>query len=375
MRLMVYPRDSNPYQGLLYEELEKLDVAHRYIGELTGLHTLNLALLPFELIANRARGFTYLHLHWVFRFVLPVIGHRRGVRRLMRWYLVGLLELCRILGIRVVWTAHNIVPHSQVFDDDELGRRQLTARCAAVIAHSEETLKELAAIGCKLPVTAVIPHGPPALLIRRDGSSTVEPNDGLRIVFVGKVLAYKGIEDLLEVLGTEELRPGTSFVVAGACDDPALRDRLLKAAARCKAPVELRLTYLSEEALATLLVSADVMVLPFRRTTSSGSVLMALGAGCPVIIPDLAALSDVPDECAWRYDGSLGGLSRALHAATATPAAVRSQMSAAAFAHARTRSWVASARATKEVMKSVFRAPTPSAEERCQLAESRQRSS
>ena len=288
MRLLVYPRDSNPYQELLYKNLEQLEVHHRYIGELSGRHTLNLILLPFELAVNRIRGFKCLHLHWVYRFAIPVVGRRQFIRRLMRWYFVCLLEWCRVIGVAVVWTAHNVVPHDQVFDDDELGRRQLTARCAAVIAHNEETLRELVAMRCALPPTAVIAPGPPALLICREGARRVEPQAGLRILFAGRVSAYKGVEDLLEVLATQDIPPGTSCVVAGMYDDPALAQRLVQAAARCRIPVELRLSYVSDETLAMLLVSADAVVLPFRRTTSSSSVLMALGAGCPVIIPDIA---------------------------------------------------------------------------------------
>jgi len=357
---MVYPRDPNPYQELLYKELELLQVNHRYIGELSSSHTLNLLLLPFELAVNRLRGFRCLHLHWMYRFGIPLRGRHQILRRMMRWYVVGLLEWCRMIGVAVVWTAHNVVPHGQVFDDDELGRRQLTARCAAVIAHSEETLRVLAAMGCTLPVTAVIAHGPLNLPFYAGAARHPEPRTTQRIVFAGRVSDYKGVEDLLEVLATYDVPPHLSCVIAGACDDPALAERLGQAAARSRIPVELRLHYLSVEELTDLLNSADAVVLPFRRTTSSGSVLLALGAGCPVIIPDLAALDDVPRACAWRYDGTLAGLAGALRDAASTSAPRRLEMSAAALAHVRTRSWPDVAKATKEVLQNAIGVtPTP----------------
>ena len=125
-RVLVYPADSNPYLESLYSELRGLGVEHRYAGELTPSHTLNLCLLPIELVVRRVAG-------------LPAVPPALGVPlhrarrppgppfedRLMRWYLVALLELLRGLGVRTVWTAHNVLPHEQVFDDDRRARRQL----------------------------------------------------------------------------------------------------------------------------------------------------------------------------------------------------------------------------------------------------------
>ena len=174
-RVLVHPADSNPYLESLYFELRGLGVEHRYAGELTRSHTLNLCLLPFELVVRRAAGFRLFHLHWVFRFTAPIAPRARLSRKAMRWYLVALLELLRGLGVRTVWTAHNVLPHEQVFDDDRRARRELVARCSAVIAHDEVTLAELSAIGCRLPLTKVIAPGGPE---GRERRSRTRRSDG-----------------------------------------------------------------------------------------------------------------------------------------------------------------------------------------------------
>ena len=46
--------------------------------------------------------------------------------------------------------------------------------------------------------------------------------------------------------------------------------------------------------MAPLLDRADVVVLPFRQVTTSGSAILALYHGKPLIVPDLAALADLP---------------------------------------------------------------------------------
>ena len=53
MRILVLPRDQNPYQALLYGEMRRLGVQVSYIGQLTPSRTLNLLLLPVEVAADR----------------------------------------------------------------------------------------------------------------------------------------------------------------------------------------------------------------------------------------------------------------------------------------------------------------------------------
>ena len=61
-----------------------------------------------------------------------------------------------------------------------------------------------------------------------------------------------------------------------------------------------------------LLAAADVVVLPFRRVSTSGSALLALCHGRPLIVPDLPGLADLPGQAVLRYDGSRPGLAAAL---------------------------------------------------------------
>ncbi len=365
-RVLVHPADSNPYLESLYFELRGLGVEHRYAGELTRSHTLNLCLLPFELVVRRAAGFRLFHLHWVFRFTAPIAPRARLSRKAMRWYLVALLELLRGLGVRTVWTAHNVLPHEQVFDDDRRARRELVARCSAVIAHDEVTLAELSAIGCRLPLTKVIAPGGPKVV-----SAVREPVDrtgkcSLRVVFVGRVERYKGLEQLMAALSLPTCPSGLSVVIAGECRDRQLAESLAQQAASNSAAIELRFERLSDEEVASLLDSADIAVFPFRSVTTSGSVLLALSAGCPVVIPDLPALADVPRACAWRYAGGSAALAQALAEAASTPPARRSAMAAAALAYADRFSWTASALATNELYEQIA-APAPHSADRPQV--------
>ena len=161
MRVLVLPRDPNPYQRLLYGEMERLGVQVTYIGDLTPSRTLNLLLLPLEVVARRIAGARLIHLHWVFAFTLPV--RAAFSRHATGWHRSGSLSGCefaRMLGMHLVWTAHNVLPHGRVFADDVSARRALVRASDLVLAHSQSTLAELAALGAVARRSAVIQPRP-----------------------------------------------------------------------------------------------------------------------------------------------------------------------------------------------------------------------
>ena len=61
--------------------------------------------------------------------------------------------------------------------------------------------------------------------------------------------------------------------------------------------------------------SSDVVVLPFREILTSGSTLLAMSFGRPVVVPRMGGLVDVVSNgCGFTYDPELtDGLSIALH--------------------------------------------------------------
>jgi O-antigen/teichoic acid export membrane protein/glycosyltransferase involved in cell wall biosynthesis len=338
-KVLVLPRDGNPYQELLYGELRRRGVRVRYLAESTPSHTLNLLLLPVELAVRRLAGARVVHLHWVYGFTFPGGRWTRPVARL--WFGV-VLAVIRMLGLRLVWTAHNVLPHGQVFPDDTAARRVLVSRCDLIIAHTPDALDRLAAIGAAPERAVVIPHGPyPA---------PPQPPPGQRagprtFLFFGRVEPYKGVEDLLAAFTTLPYYPAVRLVVAGSCADRALADRLAAFAAR-DPRVTLRLGRVADAEVAGLFAAADVAVLPYREITTSGSALLALGHGRPLIVPDLPSLAGLPAEAVTRYEPGVPGLTAALRAAAETHPATLQMMSAAALAHVQAIAWPDIAHAT-----------------------------
>ncbi len=312
-----FPRDPNPYQRLLYAEMAELGVEVTYLGELTRSRTLNLLLLPGELLVRRRRGLGIVHLHWVFGFQLPGRRRLRAVGLMSQAWFRVFLRTVVAADLRLVWTAHNVLPHSPVFWNDVRARRDLGEAVDLVIAHSSATLDALAELGIHPRATAIVPHGPFATGAgdsRESDDARVGP---LTLTFVGAVEHYKGVDDLVTAFAALDA-PHVRLVVAGGCSDPDFARRLEGLTRPLGDRVSMCLRRLSDDELDDVLRGADVLILPYRKVTTSGSAVLGLAAGLPLVVPDLPGLADLPAEGVFRYRGQ-EDLAAMLASVVATP--------------------------------------------------------
>jgi glycosyltransferase involved in cell wall biosynthesis len=344
MKILVLPREeTNPYQELLYDEMRRRGARITYLAAVTPSHTLNLLLLPLEMAVRRCGGARVVHLHWVYAFALPASHKSALARRASAAWFAFWLRMLRPLGLRLVWTAHNVLPVTPVFDDDLGARRRLVAASDLVIAHSQATLDQLAELGIPAPRSVVIPHGP--FTSERPPAALRTPGDGdgpRELLFFGKIRPYKGVDILLRAFAALPPEFDAHLTVVGECGDKALRDELADladAAGGSGHPVTLQLDRVPEPEVTRLLERADAMVLPYRHITTSGSGVLALCHGRPLVMPDLPGLSELPDDAVIRYDGTEAGLAAALGGIITADASVLAKMSSAADAYCAATTW------------------------------------
>lgn len=340
MKILAFPKDINPYQELLYAGMSRHGVRVSYIGCLTPFHGLNIFLLPFEMAVRRLLGARIMHLHWVFAFPFPGSSRFRLIRSASQAWFILWLRSCKILGLRLTWTAHNVLPHGRVFADDVAMRKALVSNCDLVIAHSQAALSELAELGAVPKQSVVIPIGPYSpdrntVGLRQAGS------DGApyRFLFIGRVKAYKGVDDLLDAFEMISKDEKLHLTIAGQCDEPTLLAKLKKFSERDSLTIMAGPERLSDMAMNDVLGGSDIVVLPFKKITTSASASLALSHGRPLIIPDIEALSDIPESAALRYDGTIAGLSYAMSAMAAASQDQVARMAEAAMAYANSISW------------------------------------
>lgn len=357
MKILAFPRDENPYQCILYNEMGRLGVRVTYLGQWTPSHSLNILLLPLEIAIHRICGTRLVHLHWTSPFTFPGGSRFKTVRRMARFWFLFWLKICRMLGMHLVWTAHNVLPLHPIFDDDVAARRALVLASDLVLAHSHSALANLAEMVMVPRRSAVVPHGPfapdrPAASLRTPGA------DGgpCRFLFIGKVVEYKGVDDLLDAFVSMPGSVAAHLTVAGQCHDPDLQSRLVKFAERSDVSILIGPDRLSQDKVTELLAAADVVVLPFRRITTSGSAMLAVSHGRPLIVPDMAALADLPDSAVIRYDRSIEGLGVAMARIATIDRTMLGEMSECALEYAYRVSWQDIAAKTESEMSAIFSA-------------------
>ena len=230
VRVLVAPKDENPYQQFLYEEASALGAEICFEQGPSHSQSLNLLLAPLMLVRYRVRGFRILHIHWIFQFSLPWARRAAPARLAMQWWFWFYLFCAKRLGFRIVWTAHDLLPHDPVFFDDSRARQYLIARSEVVIALSSASAAQLVELGAV--DVQVIPFGSyadpyPRTLGREDarGQLGLGPQD-IAVLLIGKIEHYKGADLLLRAAAALPLSSPVKVVVAGACHDPHYRASL-----------------------------------------------------------------------------------------------------------------------------------------------------
>jgi len=294
----------------------------RYVGLLT--------FLP-QIFLGRLLGYDVFHLHWANAFLLRS-------KREAYWRYLLCLKAIKLLGYKLVWTAHNVLPHEPAFPDDIAARRKLVDAADLVIAHSELTLQRLREIGAEPKRSVIIPHGSYVGMYPDTISRATARNKlGLAAetfvyLFLGTVREYKGLNDLL--VAYEKIKNGKNKLIVAGMGSSA--------------------GYIPDDDLQTYFNAADVVVLPFKEVSTSGSALLALSFGRAVIVPRLGDLDNLPDAVAYKYSPQESdGLLRPMRDAEQDVALLR-QKSRAALRYAEELGWPLIARRTHEAIEDLF---------------------
>lgn len=297
LRVLFLPdwRDGNPYQRMLADALRRLDVEVSYARMPTGLFALNR--LPAHLL-----GVHVIHLHWIPDFIDHIVWARNPlVAVIKRLLLITDVLLMRARGRKVVWTVHNLVSHETANRGAELSARRALARaCSALVVHSPSAMKSIEAeYRCSLAgKTSVIRHGnfdgcypPPTesvdVLRGRMGLKSTD----LVLLFFGAIRGYKGLETLIAALRRVQ-RVDLKLVIAGRPFSDADARRIREQAAG-DSRIVLRLGVVQDEHVAVLHQLASAVVIPFVQTLTSGSAILALTFGRPLLLPESARVLDL----------------------------------------------------------------------------------
>jgi glycosyltransferase involved in cell wall biosynthesis len=273
----------------------------------------------------------------------------------MEWWFGVYLRVAQLFGFKIIWTAHDLLPHEQIFANDVRARAMILSRATVVIALSEVTAQELRALGARR--VDIIPHGPfaspyPVTMSDEDARASIGFNgEDVVVTLLGRIEKYKGADLLLLAAARLPASSKIKILIVGACTDEAYRDELRRLADEAGPRVTAVFEWVPVEDVARYLQSADFAVFPFRRITNSGSVILAQSFGLPIVMADLPSLSDIPSNTAIRFEPEVTSLVSSLLRAEAMSESERREMGEAGRAWSSRSDWDEIALATVETYK------------------------
>jgi beta-1,4-mannosyltransferase len=304
MQIMMMPdyRADNPYQTLLAEALVSEDTSVQFpIGYRRGFplwRSRQQSVSPFEV----------LHLHWTNPYLK---GNSYWVKLIYSIKFLIDIWLVKLSGVRVVWTVHNLVSHEARFPNLECWvHRQLSGMCDRIIVHHQDAkLKVVELYRAKAEKISIVPHGhyqtaygPAINKITARQQLGLKQEERVYLNF-GMLRPYKGIEALLEVWQTGRFYDEqATLLIAGKPMDEAYRQVISDAVSQTS-KVILNARHIDDADIPVYFSAADIAILPFKNVSTSGSLLLAMSYGKPIIAPRIGGVSETLGEADWLlYD-------------------------------------------------------------------------
>lgn len=307
-RVFALPLNGNSYTECLYAALRKLNV-----------EVIEAIWSGRWLLAN-LKDHDVLHVHW------PSFCYFDSKSSLRTW--VGLIRFTTVLfflklrRVTIVWTAHNMYPHDggKTLWSHRFARRFIVVVADTILTHGTTAASLIEReFGVKRDKIRVVPHGH-WIGYYSNTISKDETRDRLNIgrdafvyAFVGLCKPYKGLEGLIRTfagLGRED-----TLLIAGRFQSQEYFNSIRQEIANFPAcSIAFHPGFIENDDLQLYFKTADVIVLPYTEILTSGSAVMAMSFGRPVVAPKAGVLPDlVYGRSGVLYDPSArDGLSQAM---------------------------------------------------------------
>lgn len=308
VEVIQYPPGNVSFSNLLDNSFLNSGFASARFPDLTSHKGVNLLLLPFWTLILRKRGARIINIHWITGpWQLPSIDSR--IKRSILWtFFVFWIYSLKVIGVRIVYTLHDHVPHSKIFNNDLKGVDFLLRKSHGIVFLNEESRKTFSG-RLKRQLFTVISEGSihhPSSRSREQTRKYLHvPLENKLLVLVGSLAEYKGIDLIFSNL--RNLPADVSIRIAGTSsrEYQDVLERLKGVTNRKKLDIEITFGFLSEEEFGEYLEAADYFLYPCRLINNSGSLNAALSHGLPVIVPRIRELDWLPENCKLYINGQI----------------------------------------------------------------------
>lgn len=224
---------------------------------------------------------------------LPLLAHGIPVER---WF----LQIVRALGIRTVYTVHNVLPHNTGNRYRETYRRIYQLPDKLICHDSQATARLQTDFAVSPHRVTIIPHGPFFEALHAPPREQVRArlgfaNDECVVLWQGILQPYKGVSFLLKAWRSVcAANPRATLLIVGSGErrfEQEVRDEVLTLGVQCRVLLELR--FVSVEELSEFYTAADVLVYPYCQITTSGALMTGIVQRKAIVATTLPAFQSL----------------------------------------------------------------------------------
>jgi len=293
MKVWMWPKSSelNFYNNLLTDSL---------CG--AGIDIMDLKHGKLMLKVGQAKPGDIVHIHWMHH----AYQNRNPLLFIVKSFIFMMTMMyLKLRNIQLIWTIHNLYPHNVKHHRMERFMRRMICRfCSKLIVASESIKRKvIAEFGVPAKKVFVVKHGHYLGVYKRNGLNIREKynirEDADIYLFLGAIQAYKGVEDLIEAFNAVKTK--NSYLIIAGKPDQAMTAYLKQVQDMDHIILDLR--FIPNESIADLISAVDVMVMPYKEITTSGSAILGLSFKKLIIMPNNEFIDEYfKEDMVVRYD-------------------------------------------------------------------------
>lgn len=292
-------RKDNSYQVNLADSISDIDSSLSNTD--SSVHFSNgYFAIPKSIIRNGLPDI--LHLHWHHPFLVTDNKYLSIIKSV--GFICQLLPL-RLMGVKMVWTIHNITGHKRNSEPTELFFSKYLAKiCDRLIVHcssaKQEAMRRYCTDGSSI---MVIQHGNyigqyENTIKRSDARNKLcIKDDDIVFLYFGQIRQYKGISELLNTF--EMLNSDTSdnvkLLVVGKSYDDEITEQISNSHNNNEKIMPI-IEFIRDDDIQLYMNAADIIVLPYKDILTSGTAVLAMSFGKPIIAPMTGCITDILDD-------------------------------------------------------------------------------
>jgi glycosyltransferase involved in cell wall biosynthesis len=218
------------------------------------------------------------------------------VQWLRFYYFEGVIinSLFRLFGKKVIYTAHDVLPHS--LDTPKLRKlfKKIYHKSSHLVVHTEYISQRLAnEFGIDKKKVSVVKHGVYKLILHQELTKENCRNDlklnenDIVLLFFGYITAYKGLPLLIEAFNRlEQKYVNIKLLIAGKVSQEYQKEFSELESKITSNNITITTKYLDDIEVEQHYKASDIVILPYLEASQSGVMFISYAYGKPVIAPN-----------------------------------------------------------------------------------------